>query len=204
MNTIFTTDDPENYNEKLNLDDLYQKKKQHDISTTQNYNTILNRIHNRIKTTSRQQLTEQYCWFVIPEMMIGVPKFNQATCIAYVIEKLQTNGFKVRYTHPNLVFISWQHWVPDYVRAEIKKKTGVVIDGYGNVKNDESENSGKLEMQLNPSNLFKNKLLQQQPSQSQPQSQSQSQTSNTKAIETYKPSGNLIYNNDIINSLKNH
>mgnify|MGYP000001666589 CR=1 FL=1 len=39
MNTIFTTDDPEDYIEKINLDELYEKKKQHDISTTKNYKT---------------------------------------------------------------------------------------------------------------------------------------------------------------------
>ena len=66
--------------------------------------------------------------------MIGVPKFDIATCIAYVIDKLQENGFLVRYTHPNLLLISWGHWVPDYVRSEIKKKMGVVVDGFGNVK----------------------------------------------------------------------
>ena len=89
MNTIFTTDDPENYTDKINLDELYEKKKLHDLSTTKNYNTILNRIHNRIKTTSRQQLTEQHCWFIVPEMMIGVPKFDQSICIAYIIDKLR-------------------------------------------------------------------------------------------------------------------
>jgi len=182
MNTIFTTDDPEDYIEKINLDELYERKKSHDKSTTQNYNTILNRVHNRIKTTSRQQITEQHCWFIVPEMMIGVPKFDQATCIAYIIDKLQQNGFKIRYTHPNLLFISWQHWVPDYVRTEIKKKTGVNIDGYGNIKIEENENS---KIELTPS-ILKNK------------------SSNTKAIETYKPSGNLIYNNDILDSLKNN
>jgi hypothetical protein len=187
MNTIFTTDDPENYSDKLNLDELYEKKKLHDLSTTKNYNTILNRIHNRIKTTSRQQLTEQHCWFLIPEMMIGVPKFDQAICISYVIDKLQMNGFKVRYTHPNLLFISWKHWVPDYVRNEIKKKTGVNIDGYGNIVNNEEDKKESILDMKNSKSIS---------------------TINTpkdiKAIETYKPSGNLIYNSDIINSLKNN
>ena len=189
MNTIFTTDSPEDYNEKLNLDDLYEKKKMHDLATTKNYNTILNRVHNRIKTTSRQQITEQYCWFVVPEMMIGVPRFDQATCIAYIIEKLQTNGFKIRYTHPNLLFISWQHWVPDYVRTEIKKKTGVAIDGNGNIKTEEAE--------TNKPELLQNTIIKNKPT-------ANNANSNTKAIDTYKPSGNLIYNNDIINALKNN
>lgn len=189
MNTIFTTDSPEDYNEKLNLDDLYEKKKLHDLATTKNYNTILNRVHNRIKATSRQQITEQYCWFVVPEMMIGVPRFDQATCIAYIIEKLQTNGFKIRYTHPNLLFISWQHWVPDYVRTEIKKKTGVAIDGNGNIKTEEAE--------TNKPELLQNTIIKNKPT-------ANNVNSNTKAIDTYKPSGNLIYNNDIINALKNN
>ena len=109
MNTIFTTDDPTEHVDKINLDELFEKKKLHDLATTQNYNTILNRVHNKIKLTSRQQIAEHYCWFVIPEVMIGIPKYDIGTCIAYVIDKLQTNGFKVRYTHPNMLFISWQH-----------------------------------------------------------------------------------------------
>jgi len=192
MSSIFNVDNSDDYNEKINLDELYEKKRQHDILTTNNYNTILNRIHNKIKTTSRLQLTEQHCWFLVPEMMIGVPRFNLATCIAYVIDKLQINGFKVRYTHPNLLFISWTHWVPDYVRSQIKKKTGVIIDGYGNIlKNENDEPSDKTES-LNPDTLLlKNANKPKQPN------------SDIKDINSYKPSGQLIYNNDIINSLKN-
>ena len=191
MNTIFTTDDPADYIDKINLDELYEKKKQHDITTTNNYNTILNRVHNRIKTTSRQQLSEQYCWFIVPEMMIGVPRYDAPTCIAYVIDKLQTNGFRIRYTHPNMLFISWQHWVPDYVRAEIKKKTGVVVDGNGNIiKTDDESDKNNSNFTNSNNTLFKNI--------------NKSSANNTKAIESYKPTGQLIYNNDIINSLKNN
>ena len=191
MNTIFTTDDPADYIDKINLDELYEKKKQHDITTTNNYNTILNRVHNRIKTTSRQQLSEQYCWFIVPEMMIGVPRYDAPTCIAYVIDKLQTNGFRIRYTHPNMLFISWQHWVPDYVRAEIKKKTGVVVDGNGNIiKTDDESDKNNSNFTNSNNTLFKNI--------------NKSSVNNTKAIESYKPTGQLIYNNDIINSLKNN
>ena len=196
MNNIFTindNEDSENYNEKINLDDLYEKKRIHDISTTNNYNKILSRIHSRIKTTSRQQLTEQHCWFIIPEMMIGVPRYDPATCIAYVIDKLESNGFIIRYTHPNLLFISWSHWVPNYVRTEIKKKTGVVVDGYGNVvNNNSSDNPDNTQEQHNPNTLLlKNSI------------KPKDQIDDTKAITSYKPSGQLIYNNDIINSLKN-
>ena len=126
--------------------------------------------------------------------MLGVPRFDQALCIDYIIEKLQANGFKIRYTHPNLLFISWQHWVPDYVRAEIKKKTGMNIDGYGNVKNEDNNNKSEI----TPDILFKNKL------NITNNNNNNNNNNNTKSIQSYKPSGNLIYNNDIINSLKNN
>ena len=199
MNTIFTIDEPENYIDKINLDELYEKKRQHDISTTNNYKTILYRIHTKIKTTSRQQLSEQYCWFIVPEMMIGVPKYDSDSCIAYVIDKLQENGFKIRYTHPNMLFISWQHWVPEYVRSEIKKKTGVVIDGYGKIIKETTENDKN---NLTPDILFNNKNNSNNSNSNN--SNSNNSNNNIKAITSYKPSGQLIYNNDVINSLKNN
>lgn len=193
MNTIFTTDDPDNYVDKINLDELFEKKQVHDLATTKNYNAILNRIHNKIKLTSRQHIENHYCWFIIPEVMIGVPKYDVATCISYVITKLQENGFNVRYTHPNLLLISWQHWVPSYVRSEIQKKTGMVIDGYGNIVNNEKEeNENPLQALGITNNKSKN------PSQTIVKNRD-----DKKPIDSYKPTGKLIYNNDIISLLKN-
>ena len=137
---IFTLSDDNNISDKINLDDLYEKKRELDEGKMQIYNKILNRIHAKIKTTSRQLTNEQFCWYVIPEMMIGITKYNVAECTGYIIEKLKDNGFLIRYTHPNLIFISWNHWIPGYVRQEFKKKTGVAIDGYGNTVNGEDVN----------------------------------------------------------------
>lgn len=184
---MFTINDSDEYNEKINLDELYERKKQHDILTINNYNKILNRIHNKIKTTSRLQLSEQYCWFIVPEVMIGVPKYNLSLCVAYIIDKLEDNGFKVRYTYPNMLFISWSHWVPNYVREEIKKKTGVIVDGFGNIiKNKEKEqNPNDLN---NLTNLIK---------------YNNNKDNEHRDTKSYKPSGNLVYNEDLLDALKN-
>jgi len=187
MNTIFTTDDPENYTDKLNLDELFEKKQAHDLATVKNYNAILNRIHNKIKLTSRQQIDSHFCWFLIPEVMIGVPKYDIAICISYVIEKLQDNGFNVRYTHPNLLLISWNHWVPQYVRTEIKKKTGKNIDGYGNIITEKNDANSSSNTKLN---LLKYK------------DSNKDSNKDTKPITAYKPTGKIVYN-DILESLKN-
>ena len=61
---------------KLNMDELYVKKQQQDINILNNYNKILIRIHNKIKYVSKKLVNEQCCWYVMPEMMIGIPKYD--------------------------------------------------------------------------------------------------------------------------------
>ena len=185
MDTIFTLGNETNEKLRLNLDDLYEQKQKYDTNTLIIYNKILARIHNRIQTISRIHKEHHFCWYVIPEMMIGVPNYDHESCVAYCIDELKENGFLIRYTHPNLLLISWQHWIPAYVRNEFKKKTGVNIDGKGNKiisKKDEHEIdfSGKLKFSNNNNN--NNNI-----------------NNNYKKIDTYKPSG--IYNNDLFKNI---
>lgn len=126
----FAGDNVENV-EKINLDELYEKKQEQDKNKLFTYNKILTRIHEKIKLTSRQKCHQQFCWFIVPEIILGVANYDHAGCIAYLVDKLQENKFMVRYTHPNLLLISWHHYVPNYVRNEFKKKTGTAIDEYG-------------------------------------------------------------------------
>jgi hypothetical protein len=185
MADIFTLDNVQDFSEKINLDELYEKKKQHDLSRLELYNKILNRIHVKIKTISRQKLDEQFCWFVVPEIIIGVPKYDQADCIGYIFNKLKENGFAVKYYHPNTLFICWSHFVPSYVRTELKKKTGLVIDEYGKPVKDEKEDIINKKEETN--NLLLNK-----PKQTNTNNNDKKYT----PITSYKPTGNFIYNKD--------
>lgn len=183
--------DNEDNSLKLNMDELYVKKQQQDLNVLNNYNKILSRIHNKIKYVSKQLINDQCCWYVMPEMMIGIPKYNCADCTSYVLEKLRDNGFVVRYTYPNLLFISWKHWVPSYVRNEIKKKTGQIVDEYGNLVK-EDDNLDKEDNNMN-NIIFNNK------------NKSSNTTTKEKAeykdIKSYKPSGSLIYSNNLLKKL---
>ena len=190
MANIFNLENFVDFSEKINIDELYEKKRQTDVNKLELFKKILNRIHIRIKTTAKQNTVERYCWYVIPEIIIGVPKYDQGACIAYVMDTLQKNGFQVRYFHPNTVFISWDHWVPTYVRTEIKKKTGININEYGekieDEKNEDDENVYQ-EMTAKGSN---NNL---------------EQIKNSKKytpINSYKPSGKLVYSEDLLNKLE--
>ena len=176
---------------KLNMDELYIKKQQQDLNIVNNYNKILNRIHNKIKYVSKQLINDQCCWYIMPEMMIGIPKYDYKDCTAYVIEKLRINGFIVRYTHPNLLFISWKHWVPSYVRNEIKKKTGQIIDEYGNIINNDNNDNDTNNTNTN-TNSYDNIIINKS---------TNSKNKDYKDIKTYKPSGSLIYNNNLLKKL---
>ena len=190
MSHVFTLGDLEDFSEKINLDELYEKKKQYDLSKLEIFNKLLNRIHTKIKLTSRQKIDEQFCWFLVPEVMIGVPKYDQGACISYLMDKLHNNGFVVKYLHPNVILISWKHWIPDYVRKEIKKKVGVNIDGYGNLVNKGEE---KKEIENSGNDLILNRNTKVTKSNDK---------KDFKSISDYTPSGNLLYNKDLLKKIE--
>ena len=195
MANIFTLENIEDFSEKLNIDELYEKKRQHDLNKLALYNKLLNRIHVRIKNISKQRMNDQFCWFVVPEIIIGVPKYDQGACIAYLLDKLKENGFNIRYIHPNTLFISWQHWVPSYVRTELKKKTGIVINEYGMKIDDTKMIEENNQESINPNDFILNKK--------DDNNNIKSQKKNYTPINSYKPSGNLVYNEDLLNKIEN-
>ena len=192
---IFTLSDENDLSDKISLDDLFETKREFDENKLNLFNKILNRIHNKIKLTSRQTRgKEQFIWYLIPEMMIGVTRYNVEECTGYILRKLRENDFVVRYTHPNLIFISWTHWIPGYVRQEYKKQTGTVIDGYGNHvnSNPQIESGNSAPVSKNPNDLILNTG-----------EVNISKIKNDKdfnSTKNYKPSG--IYNNDILKKIQ--
>lgn len=196
MNIFNLKDADEQLSDKINLDELYEKKRESDEMKHQLYNRILNRIHERIKITSRQKKHEQFCWYVIPEIMVGIPKYDCFECTSYILDKLTINGFQVKYTHPNLVFISWKHHVPSYVRSEFKKKTGVAIDERGNKVDDTKQitNGAKNEPEDVNNLMFNNKG-------SSDQLNNNSTKKSYTSIDSYKPSGKFVYNDDFFEKL---
>ena len=196
MSSIFTIDNIEDFSEKINIDELYEKKRQQDLNKLALFNKLLNRVHVKIRTVSRQKVDEQFCWFLVPETILGVPKYDQGACIAYLMDKLKTSGFNVRYIHPNLLFISWMHWIPSYVRTEIKNKTGIKINEYGQRIQEEEDETGQkvITTQLSDPNDY---LLKQNDNQT-----GKPQKKEYTPIKSYKPSGNLVYDNEILNKIE--
>lgn len=195
---IFDLENFEDFSEKINMDELFEKKKQKDLEQLNLYNKVLNRVHVKIKTTSRQKKDEQHCWFVVPEVIMGVPRYDQGACIAYLVDKLETNGFSVKYIHPNVIFICWKYWVPSYVRDQLKKKAGIRVNEFGKPIKDDGDSSNDKD---------RNETMTLSLGKSGDTSGSSNSQAGTKKVfnstKNYKPTGKLVYNDDLIDLLGN-
>jgi len=176
---MFKNDTP--FVEKLNLDELYERRLEIEQNRTKIYQKILERIHSKIKITARQKNNNEQCWYLMPEVELGCPLYDKKACLDYILEKLINNGFYIRYFHPNLIFINWNHYIPNHERQEYKKKTGKTIDGFGNIikKNEEQDDNNKL---------FNNKKIKKD-------------DKNYTNIDEYKPTGNLIYGKELFKNI---
>lgn len=51
----------------------------------------------------------------VPPFVLGLPKLDMEDCIVYLVWQLRQNGFEIRFTWPNLLYISWRHHEGDYL-----------------------------------------------------------------------------------------
>ena len=140
-------------------------------------------------TSRSKSKGETHIWFQVPEYIFGEPIYKQGDCIGYLVAKLEENGFFVRYIHPGTLFITWSNWIPSYVRNEIRKKTGMIIDEKGNVvKPMEEEDTDNDESNSNLFNTGQNNLQKNQREYNDP--------------GEYKPTGALVYKPEMLEKLE--
>jgi hypothetical protein len=172
---------------KINIDDLYEKKHQRDLRTLSTFNKILGRVHKRIEFTGRNKRNAKNIWFTVPEYIFGEPNYDNGECVAYLVTKLEDNGFYVRYMHPNTLYISWENWIPTYARNEYKKRTGIVVDERGNVV-DDGEKPAIEDGAANQQNNAK--------------TGGGSNKKQFTPIDQYKPTGNLVYKPEMFEKIE--
>jgi hypothetical protein len=186
MSCFLFTDEKEG-SSKISIDALFEKRHKLNLKQLTIFNKILSRAQKRIQFTARNKRLDQFIWFQIPEYIFGEQIYDKGDCIAYIVNNLETNGFHVKYIHPNTLFVSWKHWVPNYVRTEFKKKTGKIMDEKGNItdpiidekQNDKDDINGSIKYaQKNERKEF---------------------ISTTK----YKPTGKFVYNPVLLETLGN-
>lgn len=180
MSCLLTVDDSDDVRQ-INIDDLYERQHKKDLKQLSIFNKILNRVHRQIQLHQRLKKSEKYIWFTVPEFLFGEPLYDKSECIAYLVNKIDENGFDVKYMYPNTLFVSWERWVPAYKRLEIKKKFGVMVDEKGNIV----EKKDDLDEEMNSKG-----------------GEGAAGKKQYTPIDMYKPTGNLVYNQDIFNKIE--
>ena len=103
---------------KLEPRNLFEKRVARDKARLRAYNQVLSQIHTRIHMTAELAGNPNYVIYTVPPFILGLPALDLQDCIVYLVHQLRTSGFMVRFTYPNLLYISWAHYEQEYMREQ--------------------------------------------------------------------------------------
>jgi len=103
---------------KLEPKQLFEKRASRDKARLRAYNQMLEQIHHRIYTTSQLPGNPNYLMYTVPPFILGLPSIDLEDCIVYIVYQLRTSGFEVRFTYPNLLYISWKAYEREYLMTK--------------------------------------------------------------------------------------
>ena len=69
------------------------------------YEEVLAKCFHRIQSSVVRD--DPFALFVVPDFIIGRPRYDFGNCIQYIIFRLKNNGFLVKYIYPNALKIEW-------------------------------------------------------------------------------------------------
>jgi len=90
----------------LDINSLYETMYSRNIKRYEKFDDILKKLHNRVTYNAKNEKT--YCFFQIPEFIIGVPLYNVEDLKEYLMKSLQKDGFEYMYLEPNWLFVNWE------------------------------------------------------------------------------------------------
>ena len=108
----------------LNIHNLHNEIEKRENRKNKTYQTILEKVQYRIITTNKKS-NDCYCFYSVPTFIFGVPLYDMTKCIIFIMEDLIERGFKVNYTHPNLLFISWKEKPKEQLKP-VNEKLGLI------------------------------------------------------------------------------
>jgi hypothetical protein len=142
----------------LNINDLYGTIHEKNIKRLEHFDSILQKIHSRIRTNAGKEQT--HCFYQVPEFIIGVPLYNVMDLRRYLINSLEKNGFKLLYMDPNWLFISWEVKQPTVTDTLKKQKSdGKKLKSQEFKTIDDYKPNGNFVYNLNDVQVMKNKTL---------------------------------------------
>ena len=104
------------------------------------FKEVLKKCHHRIKLTAKMYPQNCFCYYIIPKIIYGIPLYKLDECLQFLSKNLIENGFKVYYTHPNLLYITWfKEDTKEIVQKEMPKS---ILKDYKSI--DDYKPSGNL------------------------------------------------------------
>ena len=100
---------------QLDPSELYDKRRSKDAARLRAYNKILEQIYNRIRSLSKLPNSQCNLLYTVPPFILGLPKIDLEDCVVYLIYQLRHAGYEIRYTPPNMIYISWLHHEKSYL-----------------------------------------------------------------------------------------
>ena len=137
----------------LIINSLYETIYERNLKRYEKFDDILRKLHNRIKYNAKNEKT--FCFFQIPEFIIGVPLYDIEDLKEYLMKALQKDGFQYMYIDPNWLFVTWElkntKKIPSPKSKKKKEKEGEykLIDEYkpsGNLYNEYDMSSMRQKM----------------------------------------------------------
>ena len=112
----------------LNINELFNDQTKKEKHKEEIYDNVLKQCHKKILRSAKLNPYTNYCFYVIPKFIYGIPLYDLNKCINYLVINLSKNGFKINYTHPNLLIITW------FKKEESQPKNDILFNTKSNVK----------------------------------------------------------------------
>lgn len=97
---------------------LFERRVARDTARLRAYEQVYKQIELRIRSTAELPSNPNYVLYTVPPFILGLPAMDMQDCIVYIVHKLRTSGFEVKFTYPNLLYISWKHYEQEYMREQ--------------------------------------------------------------------------------------
>ncbi len=94
---------------QLHASTLFDARLKKDQARHKAYNQILEQALQKVAHAAVQPTQPTFVYYNVPPFVLGLPALDLQDCIVYIVHQLRNQGYEVRYTYPNLLWISWIH-----------------------------------------------------------------------------------------------
>jgi hypothetical protein len=88
---------------------LFDARFKKDQARHKAYNQILEQALQKVAHAATQPTQPTFVYYNVPPFVLGLPALDLQDCIVYIVHQLRNQGYEIRYTYPNLLWISWGH-----------------------------------------------------------------------------------------------